>query len=93
MSFKKENHLDKDQQIWAIVYEDKLPDPMREHLSLCPKCRTAIEKIKDDLKNLSQTAKRHSPVTHRKPDYQKNHCECCNSPERIPPVMQPSVNS
>ena len=43
MNFKKENHLDKDQQIWAIVYEDKLPDPMREHLSLCPKCRTAIE--------------------------------------------------
>ena len=66
MSFKKENHLDKDQQIWAIVYEDKHPDPMSEHLSLCPKCRTAIEKIKDDLKNLSQTAKRHCPVTRRK---------------------------
>ena len=66
MSFKKENHLDEDQQIRAIVYEGKLPDSIRDHLSLCPRCRAGIKKIEHDLNNLSQTAKRHSPVMHRK---------------------------
>ncbi|MCP4371803.1 MAG: hypothetical protein GY797_27355 [Deltaproteobacteria bacterium] len=66
MSFKKENHLDEDRQIRAIVYENKLPDAMREHLSLCPRCRNGIKKIKHDLNNLGQTAKRRSPVMHRK---------------------------
>jgi len=66
MNFKKENHLDEDQQIQAIVYEDKLPDSMGEHLSLCPKCRSGIKKIRHDLNNLGETAKRHSPVMHRK---------------------------
>ncbi len=66
MSFKKENHLDEDRQIRAIVYENKLPDSMREHLSLCPRCRNGIKKIKHDLNNLGQTAKQRSPVMHRK---------------------------
>ncbi len=66
MSFKKENHLDEDQQIRAIVDEGILSDSRREHLSSCPKCRTGIEKIKLELNSLGQTARQQAPVMHRK---------------------------
>ena len=66
MSFNKENHPDEDQLIRAIVDEAKLPDSIREHLSLCPRCRTGIKKIEQDLNNLGQTARQLAPATHRK---------------------------
>lgn len=66
MSFKKENHLDEDQQIRAIVDEGILSDSRRQHLSSCPRCRTGIEKIKRELNNLGQTARQQAPVMRRK---------------------------
>jgi len=66
MSFNKENHPDEDQLIRAIVDEAKLPDSIREHLSLCPRCRTGIKKIEQDLNNLGQTARQLAPAAHRK---------------------------
>jgi hypothetical protein len=66
MSFNKENHPDEDQLILAIVDEAKLPDSIREHLSLCPRCRAGIKKIKQDLNNLGKTARQLAPATHRK---------------------------
>ncbi len=66
MSFNKENHPDEDQLILAIVDEAKLPDSIREHLSLCPRCRAGIKKIEQDLNNLGQTAQQLAPATHRK---------------------------
>jgi len=66
MSLNKENHPDEDQLILAIVDEAKLPDSIREHLSLCPRCRAGIKKIEQDLNNLGQTARQLTPATHRK---------------------------
>jgi len=66
MSLNKENHPDEEQLIRAIVDEAKLPDSLREHLSLCPRCRAGIKKIERDLNNLGQTARQLSPATHRK---------------------------
>jgi len=66
MSFNKENHPDEDQLIRAIVDEAKLPDSIREHLALCPRCRVGIKKIQQDLNNLGQTARQLAPATHRK---------------------------
>ena len=66
MSFNKVNHPDEDQLIQAIVDDAKLPDSIREHLSLCPRCRVDIKKIEKDLNNLGQTARQLAPATHRK---------------------------
>lgn len=66
MSFKKENHLDEDQQIRAIIDEGILSHSRREHLSSCPRCRTDIKKIKLELNHLGQTARQQAPVMHRK---------------------------
>ncbi len=66
MSCKKENHPDESQLLLAIVDEAKLPDSIREHLSLCPRCRAGIKKIGQDLNNLGQTARQLAPATHRK---------------------------
>ena len=66
MSLNKENHPDEDQLIRAIVDETKLPDYIREHLSLCPRCRAGIKKIEQDLNNLGQTARQLAPAAQRK---------------------------
>jgi hypothetical protein len=66
MSFNKENHPDEEQLIRAIVDEDKLPDSIREHLSLCPRCRADIKKIEQELNTLSKTARQLVPATCRK---------------------------
>lgn len=66
MSFNKENHPDENQLILAMIDEGKLPDSIREHLSLCPRCRAGIIKIEQDLNNLGQTARQLAPATHRK---------------------------
>ena len=66
MCFNKENHPDEDQLIRAIVDEVKLPVTIREHLSLCPRCRAGIKKIEQDLNNLGQTARQLAPAAHRK---------------------------
>ena len=66
MSFNEENHPDESQLLLAIVDEAELPDSIREHLSLCPRCRADIKKIKQDLYNLGQTARQLAPLTRRK---------------------------
>ena len=66
MSFNKENHPDEKQLIRAIVDEAKLSDSLREHLSLCPKCRIGIKKIEQDLNNLGQAARQLAPQVQRK---------------------------
>ena len=66
MSLNKKNHPNEDQLILAIVDETKLPVSIREHLSLCPKCRSEIKKIEQNLNNLGQTAKQLAPAAHRK---------------------------
>jgi len=66
MSFRKENHLNEDQQIRAIVDEGILPDSVRGHLSSCPRCRASIKKIGQDFNNLGQTARQNVPVMHGK---------------------------
>jgi len=55
-------HPDENQLIRAIVDEAKLPDSIREHLSLCPRCRAGIQKIEQDLNNLGQTARQLAPI-------------------------------
>ena len=66
MSFKTEHHLDKDQQIRAIVDEGILSGSISEHLSSCPRCHTDIKKIKQELNKLGQTARQQAPVMNRK---------------------------
>jgi len=66
MSLNKENHPDEKQLIQAIADEAKLPDSLREHLSLCPRCRTGIKKIEQDLNNLGKTARQLAPVMQKK---------------------------
>lgn len=65
MSFKKKTHPDESQLLLAIVDATKLPGSIREHLSLCPRCRSNIKKIEQDLNNLGQTASQLVPA-HRK---------------------------
>jgi len=65
VTFSKNSHLDEEYLLRAIVDEAKLPDSIREHLSLCPMCRAGIKKIEQDLNNLSQSARQLSPATHR----------------------------
>jgi len=66
VTFSKNSHLDEEYMLRAIVDEAKLPDPIREHLSLCSTCRAGIKKIEQDLNNLSQTARQLAPAAHRK---------------------------
>lgn len=66
MSFKQKPHPDESQLLLAIVDEAKLPDTIRKHLSVCPRCRADIKKIEQDLNNLSQKARQLAPAMHRK---------------------------
>jgi len=66
MTFNKENHLSENQLILAIVDKAELPDSLREHLSLCPRCCTGIKKIRKDLDNLGQAARQLAPASHKK---------------------------
>ena len=66
MTFSKNSHLDEEYLLRAIVDEAKLPDSIREHLSLCPICRAGIKKIEQDLNNLGQSARQLAPATHKK---------------------------
>ncbi|MDY6792700.1 MAG: hypothetical protein SWH54_15670 [Thermodesulfobacteriota bacterium] len=66
MSFKQKPHPDESQLLLAIVDETKLPDSIRKHLSVCPRCRADIKMIEQDLNNLSQKARQLAPVMHRK---------------------------
>ena len=65
MSFKKENHLDEDQLIRAIVDETDLSPSVRDHLSSCPLCRAGMEQIEQDLTDLGKVAERLAPAKHR----------------------------
>ncbi|MBT8356590.1 MAG: hypothetical protein KJO61_02350 [Deltaproteobacteria bacterium] len=66
MSVNKENHLDEDQQIRAIIDETKIADSTRDHLASCPRCRAGMKKIQQELSNLGQTARRLAPVKDRR---------------------------
>jgi len=66
VTFRKNSHLDEEYLLRAIVDEAKLPDSIREHLLLCPRCRASIKKIEQDLNKLGQTARQLAPATHRK---------------------------
>ena len=65
MSTDKDLHLNEDQLVKAVVEEDGLPLPLREHLSTCPQCRANKQVFEQDLARLGQMAKRTSPSPRR----------------------------
>jgi hypothetical protein len=66
VSTDKDLHLNEDQLVKAVVEEDGLPLPLREHLLTCPECRANKQVFEQDLARLGQMAERASPSPRRK---------------------------
>ncbi|MBW1641505.1 MAG: hypothetical protein JRJ39_05795 [Deltaproteobacteria bacterium] len=61
MNFTKDQHLNDDQIICAIVEASDLPDTVRKHLAGCPQCRMAVEQFEEELSTLGKLAHHFSP--------------------------------
>ena len=66
MSPDRDFHLDEDKLLWAVVDEAELPPPLQEHLSTCPRCRAAKERLEQDLARLGQMAERFAPLPRKR---------------------------
>ena len=56
MNITKDQHLNDDQIIGAIVEAGDLPDTVRKHLAGCSQCRMAVEKFEEELSTLGKIA-------------------------------------
>jgi hypothetical protein len=65
VSERKNNHLDDDQLLWAVVEEAELPASVGAHLSSCPQCFARKERLEQKLARLGQKAEIFAPL-HRK---------------------------
>jgi predicted anti-sigma-YlaC factor YlaD len=62
----KEQHLDEQQLIQAVVDENDLPRSMQSHLVSCHQCRSGKESFEQELVLLGQLAERYSPPPQRR---------------------------
>ncbi|MCD6485899.1 MAG: hypothetical protein J7K35_01025 [Syntrophobacterales bacterium] len=61
MSYGKDNHLDEDQFLLAVVNKTELPAEAREHLSECPQCREQMENLERELALFGRMAEDFTP--------------------------------
>ncbi len=66
MSYEKNNHLDTDQIIRALVDRENLTSEEKFHFATCNICNNEKIKIEEQLFSLSQKAKNISPKPVRK---------------------------
>ncbi len=66
MSPDRDLHLDEDKLLWAVVDETELPLTLQEHLSTCPQCRAAKERLEQSLVRLGQGAERFAPLPRKR---------------------------
>ena len=66
MNLAKEQHLDEQQLIQAVVDENDLPRSMQAHLVSCHQCRSSKVSFEQELVHLGQLAERYSPPPQRK---------------------------
>ena len=66
MNLAKEQHLDEQQLIQAVVDENDLPQSMQVHLVSCHQCRSSKVSFEQELVHLGQLAERYSPPPQRK---------------------------
>ena len=66
MNLAKEQHLDEQQLIQAVVDENDLPRSMQAHLVSCHQCRSSKVSFEQELVRLGQLAERYSPPPQRK---------------------------
>jgi hypothetical protein len=62
----KNNHLDDDQLLWAVVEEAELPASVGEHLSACSQCFARKERLEQKLARLGQKAEIFAPSPGKK---------------------------
>lgn len=65
MSSNKVIHLSEDQVLDAVVHENALPLPIREHLFDCADCRAEKERLARDLAQLGRLAEYYAPLPTR----------------------------
>ena len=61
MNRSKDSHLDRDQLIWVVVDEARLPDSLRNHLTGCELCRGRKERLEQELGSLGRLASETAP--------------------------------
>jgi hypothetical protein len=66
VSEQKNNHLDDDQLLWAVVDEAELPASLGEHLSSCAQCFARKERLEQKLVRLGQKAEIFVPLPGKK---------------------------
>jgi len=62
----KENHVDEEQILKAIVDEGDLSEEARRHLAGCGDCRARLAHIRGQLSDFGRKAERYAPVMYRK---------------------------
>jgi hypothetical protein len=67
MNTDNKRHLTEKLLLLAIVDEDRLPVWDREHLCICPQCRTQKEKTEQHFVNWGETAKKITPLPLKRP--------------------------
>ena len=66
MNSDKNDHLDKDQLIVAVIDEKDLPISLQEHLATCPQCRADKIRLNNKLSQLGRLAKQYAPLPEQK---------------------------
>lgn len=67
MNTHHEPHLRKNDILLALVDEERLSATKRQHLSVCPHCRSQMETINRNLRKLGETAREAVPMPPRRP--------------------------
>ena len=58
-------HLNEDQIIHAFIDQAQLPTDKKAHLEHCSQCRSRVDQLAQDLKQLGRMAERHAPLPKR----------------------------
>ena len=66
MSNEKNNHLNEDQIIRAVVDESELSVSVRQHLGTCNQCRAQKAHLEKNLARLGQVARQFAPLPHKR---------------------------
>jgi hypothetical protein len=59
----KDQHLNDDQIVTAVVEVSDLPESAQKHLASCHQCRLAVEKFGTELSNIGELARHFSPMS------------------------------
>jgi len=65
MKVQKNNHLQEEQILWAVIDEKELGVDVRDHLLECSLCQAKVTRFKDDLQEFGQQARQAVPPSSR----------------------------